>query len=75
MRTPQPRDRRKAALGGLGFRLGLEAVQEIDGLLRVRSCLHDAALVVFQDFEPRRDVRGVVVADLRRQLQVGAQER
>jgi len=37
--------------GGIGFRLRLEAVQEIDRFLRVRSRLHDASLVVVEDFE------------------------
>jgi hypothetical protein len=63
----------KPPLGGLGFRL-LKPVEKIDGALRVRCGLHDGALVVLEYVDPRRDVGGVVVANLRSQFQVGAEE-
>ena len=45
-------------LGGRGFGL-LETVQEINGTLRVGSCLEDRALIVPQCCKPRADVGGM----------------
>jgi hypothetical protein len=44
----------------------LQAVEIIGGLLRVAGGVEDRPLVVFQDFEPGRDIGGVVVAGFRR---------
>jgi hypothetical protein len=52
----------------------LKVVEKIDSSLRIGRRLKHGALVVFEDFEPGRDVRGVVVADFRRQFEVGAEE-
>jgi hypothetical protein len=65
----------KAALGGLGFRLRLEAVQVVNGPLRVGGCGKDRAVVLLHDVQPVADIRSVVLTDLRRQLQVGTPER
>ncbi len=64
----------EAALGGLRFR-DLLTVQEIDGALRVGGGLEDEPLVILQNGEPGGDVGGVIIADLGRQFQIGAQER
>jgi hypothetical protein len=52
--------------------LRLQAVQIIGGLLRMAGGGEDRALVVFQDFEPGRDIGGVVVAGFRRDAKIGA---
>jgi hypothetical protein len=52
----------------------LQAVQIIGGLLRVAGGGEDRPLVVFQDFEPGRDIGGVVVAGLRRDAKIGAEK-
>ena len=36
--------------------------------------MDDAALVVFEDFEPVGNIAGMVITHFRRQLQIGAQE-
>ena len=54
--------------------LQLRLVQVVQGLLRVGRSLDDAALVVFEDFEPVGDIAGMVITYFRRQLQIGAQE-
>jgi hypothetical protein len=61
-------------LSGGGFGL-LEAVEEIDSLLRMRGGAENRPLVVPESGQPRRNVGGVVVPHLRRQAKVGAQER
>jgi hypothetical protein len=56
------------------FGLRLRPVQVIHGLLRVRGGLDDAALVVFEGFEPVGDIAGMVITYFWRQLQIGAQD-
>ncbi len=51
------------------------AMQKIGGALRVRRGGEDRALVVLQRLDPRRDIGGMVLAKLRRQVEVGGQER
>src|SRR6266705_5407928 len=62
------------ACGGLG-RLRAEFVDEIRGALRVRGGGENRAVVVLQNFQPIRDVGGVIFAGFERQFEVGAQER
>src|ERR1700747_1632376 len=52
----------------------LQAVQEIDRALRVRGGGEYRPLVVLQHLNPAGDIGGMVVANLRRQVEVGAQE-
>jgi len=61
------------ALGRGGLRA--EFVDEIRGALRVGGGGEDGAGVVLEDFEPVRDIGGVILAGFERQFQVGAQER
>ena len=49
-------------------------MQVVDGPLRVRRGLEDRSHVFSQNLQPGRHVGRVVLADLRRQLEVGAQE-
>jgi hypothetical protein len=65
---------RRTSRGSLDGRMGLQAVQEIGGALRMRGSRKNRALVAFQHFEPVIDIGGVVVAKLGRQFEVGAQE-
>src|ERR1700722_855413 len=58
-------------LGVGGF---LQAVQEIRRALRVGRGAKDRPLVVLQDLDPRRDISGVIVANLRRQIEVGGKK-
>src|SRR5689334_21973884 len=51
-----------------------KAVQEIHRTLRVRGGGEDRSLVLAEDLEPVRQVRGVVLARLRRDAEVRAQE-
>ena len=50
-------------------------MQVINGPLGVRSRLKDGAIVGIQDLEPMVEVGGMVVAWLRRDAEVAAQER
>ena len=59
--------------GGL-YALRLELVQEIDGALGMGGGGEDRAALVLQNFQPRGEVGGVVVADLRGEFEIGAQE-
>jgi hypothetical protein len=59
--------------GGLDA-LRLEPVEVIDGALRVGGGGEDRAVVVLQDLQPRGDVGGVIVPDLRGEFEIGAQE-
>ena len=43
--------------------------------MRVGCGLEDGALVVLEDFEPRGDIGGVVVAYFRRKFQIAAEKR
>jgi hypothetical protein len=52
--------------------LRLQAVQIIGGLLRVAGGGEDRPLVVLQDFQPGRDIGGVVVAGFRRNAKISA---
>jgi hypothetical protein len=52
--------------------LRLQAVQIIGGLLRMAGGGEDRPLVVFEDFQPGRDIGGVVVAGFRRDAKIGA---
>lgn len=49
-------------------------MEEIDGVLRVRGGREDRALVLAEDLEPVRQVRGVVLARLRCDAEIRAQE-
>jgi len=49
-------------------------VQVVNGLLGIGGGLDDAALVVFEDFEPVGNITDVVLTHFRRQLQIGAQK-
>jgi len=49
-------------------------VQVIDGALRVGGGGEDRA-VVLQDLQPKGDVRGVIVTDLRGEFEIGAEKR
>lgn len=50
-------------------------MKEINRPLRVGRCLEDSPLVLLQDLEPVVEIGGVVVARLRRDAKVAAQER
>lgn len=52
----------------------LKAVQVIGGALRVHGSGEDRAFVALEHLQPVLDVRGVVPANFRRDLQIGAQE-
>ena len=52
----------------------LQAVEKIRGALRVGGCAEDGAFVFLQHVEPVPEIGGVVVPDLRRDAEVGAQE-
>ena len=58
-------------LGGLR----LQAVQERDGALGVSGGSEDRTLVALQNFKPVRDVVRVIFSRLRRDAEVGGQER
>ena len=47
-------------------------MQIIGSLLRMAGGGEDRPLVVFQDFQPGRDIGGVFVAGLRRDAKIGA---
>ena len=49
-------------------------VEVVRGTLRVRGCRENSAIVVPENFEPIRNVRGVIFPRLLVQFQVGAQE-
>lgn len=53
----------------------LQAVQEVNGLRRMRCGREDRPLVVFEDLQPILDVAGVVLANLRRDPQIGTEKR
>jgi hypothetical protein len=59
---------------GLSGVLRLQSVQEVCRALRMGCSAENCALVVFQHFDPRGDIGGVVVANLGRQVEVGAKE-
>jgi len=52
----------------------LQRVKIIGGLLRMAGGGEDRPLVVFQDFQPGRDIGGVVVAGFRRDAKIGAKK-
>ena len=52
----------------------LQAIEKIGSALRVGRCRKDCALVLLQYGQPVPEVGGVVVPDLRRDAEVGAQE-
>jgi hypothetical protein len=58
----------------VGLREGgfLQVVQKIRRVLRMRCRAECCPLVVLQDLDSRRDTGGVVFANLRRKLEVGA---
>ena len=60
---------------GSGNRRRLQSVQVIDRLAGVRSGGEDCPLVVFEDLQPIVDVAGVVLANLRRDVQVSTEKR
>src|SRR6202035_4703626 len=62
---------RRVGLRGCGL---LQAVQEIRRALRVRCRAEYRPLVVLQHLDPRRDIGGVVFANLRREFEVGTKE-
>ena len=53
---------------------GLQTIQEIDGTLRVASRGEDRAVVVLQHLQPIRDVAGVALAQLKSEVEVGAEK-
>jgi hypothetical protein len=53
---------------------GLQAVQIIGGALRMRGRGEDQALVVAQGFQPMADIGGVILANFRRDPEIGAKE-
>ena len=53
----------------------LEAMQEGGGAFGMRGCGKDRPLVVAQNGQPIGDIGGVIVANLGRELQIGAQKR
>ena len=53
----------------------LQAVQEIGGALRMRGCSEDRALVALEDFEPVRQIGGVVFPRFGRDAEISAKER
>src|SRR5260221_7589187 len=55
---------------GLDRGLRLQPMQVIDGALRMGGGAEDQALVVAQRLEPRADISGVILANLRRQLEI-----
>jgi hypothetical protein len=55
--------------------LRLQAVQIVRGTLRMGGCAEYRPLVVLQHRDPRRDIGGVILADFRREVEVGAEER
>jgi hypothetical protein len=61
-------------LGWCCVGLRLQPVKIIGGLLRVAGGGEDRPLVVLQDFEPGRDIGGVVVAGFGRNAKVGAEK-
>ena len=64
----------RTALRGFLWFLRLQAVQIIDGALRVGGGGEDRALVFLQHLEPVPQIGGVVVSRLRRDAEVGAEE-
>ena len=68
------RKKRETGRQSSTFGQRLPPMQVIDGALRVGCGLKMARLSFLSTFKPRRDVGGVVVADFRRQFQVGAEE-
>jgi len=52
--------------------LRLQPMQIVGDLLRMAGGGEDRALVVLQDFQPGRDIGGVVVAGFRRDAKIGA---
>ena len=53
----------------------LRSRQVVSGTLRVGGSGEDRPLVVFQGFQPGRDIGGVFLAGRGRQLKIGADER
>jgi hypothetical protein len=57
-----------------GGRLGsglLEAVQKLGCALRMRCRIENRALIVLQHLDPRADIGGMILADFRREVEVG----
>jgi hypothetical protein len=54
--------------------LRLQAVEEVRCPLRVGGCRENGAFVLLQDFQPVPEIGGVIVADFRRNAEVGAKE-
>jgi hypothetical protein len=52
----------------------LQAVQIIRGALRMGGGAEDRPLVAFQYRYPRRNIGGMILADFRRQAEIGAKE-
>jgi hypothetical protein len=53
----------------------LQAVQEVNRLAGVRCSGEDGPLVVFEDFQPVVDVAGVILANFRRDAEIGTEKR
>jgi hypothetical protein len=60
---------------GLNGVFRLQAVQEIRRALRMGRGAENGVLVLFQHLDPRRDIGGVIVPNLRRQVEVGGKKR
>ena len=71
----RPRASRLLFARRAGWCRGLQALQIIGSALRMCGSLKDGVLVFGQDFEPMADIVGMVFPDLRRDVEVGAQER
>jgi hypothetical protein len=55
--------------------LRLESVEEIDCALGVGGGLKDRPIVILQNGQPGRDIRSMILTDLRRELKVCAKKR
>lgn len=71
----RPRASRLLFARRAGWCRGLQALEEIGSALRMCRSLKDGVLVFGKDFEPVADVVGMVFPDLRRDVEVGTQER
>ena len=71
----RPRASRLLLARRAGWCRGLQALEEIGSALRMCGSLKDGVIVLGKDFEPVADVVGMVFPDLRRDAEVGTEER
>ncbi len=71
----RPRASRLLFARRAGWCRGLQALEEIGSALRMCGSLKDGVIVFGKDVEPVADVVGMVFPDLRRDAEVGTQER